>query len=40
MEDLKWNRRDSQGKSWEIYREIKGKFKGYCNISHFSLILF
>ena len=29
--------RDSQEKSWEIDREIRVKFKGYCSISHFSL---
>ena len=29
---------DSQDKSWEICREIRGKFKGNCNISHLSLM--
>ena len=31
---------DSQEKSWEIYREIRGKFKRYDNISHFSSMFF
>ena len=30
---------DSQEKSWEIYKEIRGKFKGYSNVSHFLLLV-
>ena len=35
MKDFK----GSQEKSWEIFREIKGKFKGYYNIPAVFLLL-